>query len=320
MPKYSNLAGLSARREEEEFFYGVDSFIFPRIVYRYDPSSKSYSEFKKINNPINPDDYEVQQEWYISKDTTKVPMFIFHKKGIELNGNNPTILYGYGGFNSCETPSFMRNWVPWIQRGGIFAIANIRGGGEFGDAWHKAGIKEHKQNSFDDFIAGAEHLISRKYTNREHIGILGGSNGGLLVSAVGVQRPELFGAVCSRVPLTDMVRFPKFGIAIRWIHEYGNPEVKKELKNILTWSPYHNVKEGTRYPDFLFTTANKDTRVDPLHARKMAAMIQGANIDNKVLVFTEMDAGHGSGKPIIKIVESQALVRSFFAQKLGLIA
>jgi len=318
LPKYSNLAGLSARREEEEFFYGVDSFIFPRIVYRYDPASKKYVEYRKTENPINPDDYEVKQEWYESKDKTKVPMFIFHKKGIKLNGNNPTILYGYGGFGNNEPPSFMRNWVPWIERGGIFAIANIRGGGEFGDAWHKGGIKEKKQNSFDDFIAGAEHLISRKYTDKQHIGILGGSNGGLLVSAVGVQKPDLFKAICSRVPLTDMVRFPKFGIAIRWIHEYGNPEVKKDLKNILKWSPYHNVKEGTKYPDFLFTTANKDTRVDPLHARKMAAIIQSSNSDNKALVFTEMDAGHGSGKPVIKIVESHALVLSFFARELGL--
>ena len=254
----------------------------------------------------------------MSKDGTKVPMFIFHKKGLNLDSSNPTLLYGYGGFNHCETPSFMRNWVPWIERGGIFAIANIRGGGEFGDKWHKAGIYKNKQNSFDDFISAGGYLISRKYTSREKLGIIGGSNGGLLVSVVGVQRPDLFKAICSRVPLTDMVRFPKFGMAIRWVHEYGNSNLKEDLERILTWSPYHNVKEGIKYPDFLFTTADKDTRVDPLHARKMTAMLQGVNKENEVHLFTEMDAGHGSGKPVVKIVENQALILSFFAQELGL--
>lgn len=318
LPQYSSLEGISSSIEEEEFFYGVGSFIFPKITYRYDPNTATYSEYRKTDNPIDPSKYEVKQEWYVSKDGTKIPMFIFHKNGLALDGSNPTILYGYGGFNSNETPAFMRNWVPWIERNGIFAIANIRGGGEFGGAWHKGGIKENKQNSFDDFIAAGEHLISQTYTSKEHLGILGGSNGGLLVAAVGVQRPDLFNAVCSRVPLTDMVRFPKFGIAVRWIHEYGNPDVKVDLERILTWSPYHNVKEGNRYPDFFFTTANKDTRVDPLHARKMAAMLQGANQENNVLVFTEMEAGHGPGKPVIMIVENQALILTFFSVKLGL--
>jgi len=318
LPKYSSLVGISTRRDEEEFFYGVHSFISPKILYRYDSVSENYSEFRKTDNPINPEDFEVKQEWYASKDGTKIPLFIFHKKGLELNSKNPTILYGYGGFASNQTPSFMRKWVPWIERNGIFVIANIRGGGEFGEKWHKDGIKEKKQNSFDDFIAAAEYLIAHKYSDKEHLGILGGSNGGLLVSAVGVQRPDLFKAICSRVPLTDMVRFPKFGIAVRWVHEYGNPEVKEDVKEILKWSPYHNVKENIEYPNFFFTTANKDTRVDPLHARKMAARLQEANKQNNILIFTEMEAGHGSGKPIIKIVENQALVLSFFAQNLGL--
>lgn len=318
LQKYSDLAGISTRREEEEFFYGVDSYTFPPIMYRYDPIVNGYSEYRKMSNPIDPNNYIVKQEWYKSRDGTKVPMFIFHKKEIQIDGKNPTILYGYGGFGNNETPTFMRNWAPWMERGGIFAVANIRGGGEFGDAWHKGGIKDNKQNSFDDFIAGAEHLISEKYTDSKHLGILGASNGGLLVSAVGVQRPDLFNAVCSRVPLTDMVRFSKFGMAVRWVHEYGNPEVKEDLENIMRWSPYHNVREGIKYPNFLFTTANKDTRVDPLHARKMAAMLQSANIENEALVFTEMDAGHGSGKPIIKIIECQALMLVFFAERLGL--
>ncbi len=272
-----------------------------------------------MDNPIDPEDYIVKQEWYASKDGERIPMFIFHKKDLKLDGSNPTILYGYGGFGNCEVPYFAKGFVPWIERGGIYAIANIRGGGEFGEMWHKAGIKELKQNCFDDFIAGAEYLISKKYTTNDHLGILGGSNGGLLVSAVAVQRPDLFKAVCSRVPLTDMVRFPKFGMALRWIHEYGNPEVKSELENILKWSPYHNVKVGIEYPNFLFTTANKDTRVDPLHARKMAALLHETNKQNSVFIFTESDAGHGSGKPVAKFVETQALVLSFFAKKLDLL-
>ena len=212
----------------------------------------------------------------------------------------------------------MRNNIPWIKRGGIFAIANIRGGGEFGEVWHKQGIKDKKQNSFDDFICAGEYLINKKYTNSNKLGILGGSNGGLLVSAVGIQRPELFRAICSRVPLTDMVRFPKFGIASRWVHEYGNPEIKQDLETILKWSPYHNVKKDIKYPDFLFTTAEKDTRVDPLHARKMVAMLQENNKENEVYLFTEKDAGHGSGKPIVKIVENQAMILTFFSKRLGL--
>lgn len=318
LPECSSLVGVSTNIEEEEFFYGVESFVFTKHIYRYDPVTAEYSEYRKVESPIKSEDYEVRQEWYISKDGTKVPMFILFKKGIKLDGTNPTILFGYGGFNNNETPVFLRNWVPWLENGGIFTIANIRGGGEFGDSWHKDGMKEKKQNSFDDFIFAAEYLISKRYTDHDHLGILGGSNGGLLVSAVGVQRPELFKAVCSRVPLTDMVRFPKFGIAIRWVHEYGDPSVEKDLKNILKWSPYHNVVDNRKYPAFFFTTAEKDTRVDPLHARKMAASIQASNKENSVLIFTEMDAGHGLGKPITKIVESQGLVLSFFAKELEL--
>lgn len=318
LPKYSSLAGISAKIESEEFFYGVGSFTFPKIVYRYNPDNSEFEEYRKTDNPINPDDYILKQEWYESKDGTKVPMFIFHKKNVEINGENPTILYGYGGFQNIVSPTFKRNWLPWMERGGIFAIANIRGGGEFGEKWHKGGIKENKQNSFDDFIASGEYLISSGYTDSDHLGIIGGSNGGLLVSAVSIQKPDLFRAVCSLVPLTDMVRFYKFGMAIRWVHEYGHPEKEDELKNILKWSPYHNVKEGVTYPDFLFTTADKDTRVAPLHAYKMAAALENANKENEVYVLTETEVGHGPGKPIAKIVEVQATILSFFADKLDL--
>ena len=318
LPPYSSTAGISTNREESEFFYGVSSFTFPKIIYRYNPISDEYVEYRRINNPINPDNYVIKQEWFKSKDDTKIPIFIFHKKNIIKNGLNPTILYGYGGFASVETPCFYRNWIPWLERNGILAIPNIRGGAEFGFAWYTQAIKENKQKSFDDFIAAAEFLINQKYTDNNHLGIIGGSNGGLLVTAVAVQKPDLFKAVCPVVPLTDMVRFPKFGMAIRWIHEYGNPEIKEELGNILKWSPYHNVKENVEYPNFLFTVGLKDTRVNPLHARKMTAILQSINKKNEVLIFTQMEVGHGSGKPISKIIEGQAFKLTFFAKYLNL--
>lgn len=318
LPAFSSLSSISTNREESEFFYAVESFTFPVKIYHFDPSKGTGSIYRETDNPVDPSSYEVRQEWFVSKDETRVPMFVFYKKGIVQDGHNPLILYGYGGFGDNQKPGFMRNWVPWLERGGVFAIANIRGGGEFGERWHKDGIKKNKQNSFDDFIAAAEHLISMKYTDSAHLGILGGSNGGLLVTAVAIQRLDLFRAVCSRVPLTDMIRFQKFGMALRWIHEYGDPTVKEDFERIMTWSPYHNVKESVEYPHFLFTTADNDTRVNPLHARKMTAALQAANKENKVFLFTEMDAGHGSGKPISKIIDSQALTLSFFSQNLGL--
>lgn len=318
LSEYSSLIGVSARNDEQEFFYSVTSFTFPKITYRYIPEENKFIEYRRVANTINPEDYVVKQEWCHSKDGTKVPLFIFHKKDLRAGEPHPTILYGYGGFGSVETPSFKKNFVPWLERGGIFAIANIRGGAEFGEEWHHQGIKEKKQNSFDDFIAAAEHLVTQQYTDSAHLGILGGSNGGLLVSAVSAQRPDLFKAVCSRVPLTDMVRFPLFGMALRWVHEYGNPEIREDLEKILQWSPYHNIKDGVEYPATFFTTANRDARVDPLHARKMTALLQSVNKKNNVLLFTEMEAGHGVGKPVKKMIESQALILTFFAQELEL--
>ena len=318
LPKYSNLGGISSRIEESEFFYCVESFILPKIIYRYNPKNKDFELYRTTNNPIKPEDYVVNQEWYVSKDGTRVPMFIIHKNGLKKDGTNPTILYGYGGFGDIEGPSFMRSWVPWLKRGGVFAIANIRGGGEYGKDWHLGGIKEKKQNSFDDFISAAQYLISEKYTDTKHLGIMGGSNGGLLVCAVAMQRPELFKAVRSSVPLTDMARFSMFGMAVRWIHEYGDPTNPVDIKNILKWSPYHNVKKDHNYPSFLFTTAENDSRVNPLHARKMSAMLQEMSKNKNIFLFTDIDAGHGSGKPIWKIVEGQALTLAFFAKELGL--
>lgn len=319
LPPYSTIAGISANREEIEFFYGITSFTLAKVTYRYLPDKNIFVEYRRMDNPIDSDDYVVKQEWYPSKDGTSIPMFIFHRKDIALNTSHPTILYGYGGFGNVVSPGFMRGFVPWMTRGGIYAVANIRGGGEFGDEWHKRGIKAEKQNSFDDFISAGEYLVKQGYTDSSHLGILGVSNGGLLVTAVATQRPDLFGAVCSKVPLTDMVRFPMFGMAMRWVHEYGDPKNEKDLKNIMKWSPYHNVKDGEEYPAFLFTTAEKDSRVDPLHSRKMTAMLQSVNRKNDILLFTEKEAGHGSGKPIKKVVESQALLLAFFAEKLKLL-
>ncbi len=318
VPKYVTINNVSSNRESEEYFYSVQSFTFPNVTYRFDPASKNSSVYREVENPINPNDFEVKQEWFVSKDGARVPVFIVHKNDIKIDNDNPTILLGYGGFSHTETPVFMRNWSSWLKRGGILALANIRGGAEFGESWHKGGMKENKQNSFNDFISAAEHLIKSGYTKKEKLGIMGGSNGGLLVSACAVQRPDLFGAVCSSVPLIDMVRFHKFGIAMRWTKEYGDPEIKEEFENIMKWSPYHNVKVGVEYPACLFLTGEKDTRVNPMHARKMTAVLQAVNNENPIYLFTEIDAGHGAGKPISKVVENSAIRITFMAERLSL--
>ena len=318
MPPFSSLTGVSANRLEDEFFYGVNSFVFPKVSYRYDPQADRYSEYRRTDNPIDPQKYTVRQEWCVSKDGTSVPFFLFHRQDAAARGPMPTILYGYGGFGNTDTPAFRRTFVPWTERGGAFAVANIRGNADFGEAWHQAGIGPNKQKSFDDFIAVAERLVALGITSSPRLGILGGSNGGLLVCAAATQRPELFRAACAKVPLADMVRFPKFGIAARWVHEYGDPSQEDDLRRILTWSPYHNVREGTAYPATLLMTGENDTRVAPLHALKMAAALQWANSAGETLLYVERDAGHGAGKPIKKILEAQALTLGFFARHLGL--
>ena len=318
IPPLAQIIGISTNRDDEEFFFGVDSFIFPKQLYYFDAEKKTYSLYRTTENPLDTKDYRVVQEWCTSKDGTRIPMFIVHKNDVLLEAKNPTILYGYGGFGTSLTAGFNRKLAPWLVRGGILVIANIRGGCEFGDEWHKAAIKDKKQNSFDDFIAAAEHLIESGYTDSEHIGLLGGSNGGLLVSVVATQKPTLAKAVCAQVPLTDMARFSLFGMASRWIHEYGDPSIKEEFINIMKWSPYHNIKQGMEYPTMLFTTGEQDSRVNPLHARKMTALLQSVNTKNPIFFYCEADAGHGQGKPISKIVESQAMLLSFFSQALGL--
>ncbi|HEY1402168.1 MAG TPA: prolyl oligopeptidase family serine peptidase, partial [Terriglobales bacterium] len=281
------------------------------------------SQWAKVDAPsIDPSAFEVQQVWYKSKDGTRIPMFVVNKKGIEKNGKNPVLLTGYGGFNVSETPTFSRSMYLWMEHGGIYAVANLRGGAEFGEDWHRAGMLEKKQNVFDDFISAAEYLIAQKYTDKDHLSILGGSNGGLLMGAMITQRPDLFRAVVCAVPLLDMLRYQNFQIAKLWIPEYGSAEDPKQFDWLYAYSPYHHVKAGQEYPAILFMTADTDTRVDPMHAKKMAALMQaeaknGASKQKPILLRIETKAGHGQGKPVTKQIEENTDMYSFLFWQLG---
>ena len=271
---------------------------------------------------IDPSAYDVAQEWFKSKDGTRVPMFIVHKKGLQKSGKNPTLLTAYGGFNVSLTPSFSRTAYLWMEHGGIFAVANLRGGAEFGEDWHRAGMLDKKQNVFDDMIAAAEHLISEKYTDKNHLAIQGGSNGGLLMGAMITQRADLFRAVVCQVPLLDMLHYQDFQIAKLWIPEYGSSENPEQFKWLYAYSPYHHVKAGAEYPAILFMTADTDTRVDPMHAKKMAALMQaearnGSSKTRPILLRIESKAGHGAGKPVTKQIEEFTDVYSFLFWQVG---
>lgn len=316
IPENASLNSLSTRSEEKDYFYSYVSFTTPGVIIKYTDNDYKFNEYKRHKTLINEQDYVVEQKWFKSKDGTKVPMFIIYKKGIKLNAKNPAILYGYGGFEYSITPWFIRMYYPWIDNGGILAVANIRGGGEFGRKWHLDAIKFKKQNSFDDFIAAAEKLIKDKYTDERHLGIYGGSNGGLLVSAVSVQRPELFNAVVSEVPLIDLVNYSQKLIGELWTDEYGDPENKKELINLIKISPYHNLNQTKEYPSFLFTTALNDSRVDPMHARKMAALLQHINKTNPVLLFTDSKTGHTGSLTMKNFYTNYGLIFAFFAKTL----
>jgi len=277
----------------------------------------------KVDAPsIDPSAYEVAQEWFPSKDGTRVPMFIVHKKGLQKNGHNPALLTAYGGFNISLTPAFSRSAYLWMEHGGVYAMANLRGGAEFGEDWHRAGMLDKKQNVFDDMIAAAEHLISEKYTDKTHLAIQGGSNGGLLMGAMMTQRPDLFRAVVCQVPLLDMLHYQSFQIAKLWIPEYGSAENPEQFKWLYAYSPYHHVKAGVEYPAILFVTADFDTRVDPMHAKKMAALMQaeaqnGASKTRPILLRIDPKAGHGAGKPVTKQIEEFTDVYSFLFWQLG---
>jgi prolyl oligopeptidase len=323
LPGIGTIAGLGGKWDRKEAFFGFQSFTVPPSVYQVDLASRKTSLWVKVDTPgIDPSAYEVRQLWYTSKDGTKVPMFVFHKKGLDLNGKNPTLLTGYGGFNVSLTPSFVGARYLWLEHGGVFAVANLRGGAEFGEDWHRAGMLDKKQNVFDDFIAAAEFLISEKFTDKDHLAIQGGSNGGLLVGAALTQRPDLFRAVVCQVPLLDMLRYQNFLIAKFWVPEYGSAEDPKQFNWLYAYSPYHHVKPGTQYPAIMFMTADSDSRVDPMHAKKMAALMQaqaanGQSRERPILLRIDTKAGHGQGKPITKQIEDQTDVYSFLFWQLG---
>ncbi len=307
LPGIGSAGGFSGKPHDTETFYSYTSFTTPRTIYHYNMVTGESSLYRQPEVDFNPDDYETQQVFYQSKDGTRVPMFITHKKGLKLDGNNPTILYGYGGFGVSLTPSFSISRVVWLEMGGIYAIPNLRGGGEYGEDWHQAGTKLNKQNVFDDFIAAAEWLIQNNYTSSKKLAISGGSNGGLLVGACMTQRPDLFGAALPAVGVMDMLRFHKFTIGWAWCADYGSPDNPEEFKALYAYSPLHNLKTETAYPATLITTADHDDRVVPAHSFKFIATLQAAHVgDNPVLIRIDTKAGHGAGKPTAKIIEEIA--------------
>ncbi|MBZ5646502.1 MAG: prolyl oligopeptidase family serine peptidase [Acidobacteriia bacterium] len=324
MPTIGSITGIGGKFDHSDAFFGFHSYTVPPSVYHVDlqpvpaKDSGKATLWGKVEAQVDPSKYEVEQVWFTSKDGTKVPMFLVHQKGLSKTGHAPTLLSGYGGFNISRTPVFNRGVYLFLERGGIYADAQLRGGSEFGEDWHRAGMLGNKQNVFDDFIAAAEYLIQEKYTDKDHLAISGGSNGGLLVGAALTQRPDLYKAVVCAVPLLDMLRYQNFQIAKLWIAEYGSSDDPKQFEWLYAYSPYHHVKEGTKYPAVLFMTADTDTRVDPMHAKKMAARLQAANGGNRpILLRIETKAGHGQGKPVSKQVEESTDVYSFLFWQLG---
>jgi prolyl oligopeptidase len=317
LPGIGSAGGFGGKRYDTETFYNFTSFTTPGTIYRYDMVSGKSEVFRQAKVDFNQDNYQTKQVFYKSKDGTQVPMFITHKKGIKLDGNNPTLLYGYGGFNISLTPSFSVSNLVWMEMGGVYAMPNIRGGGEYGEEWHQAGMKLKKQNVFDDFIAAAEWLIANGYTKPAKLAIAGGSNGGLLVGACITQRPDLFGAALPSVGVMDMLRFHKFTIGWAWTSEYGSPENQEDFKALYAYSPLHNLKPGTAYPATLITTADHDDRVVPAHSFKFAAALQATHTgDAPVLIRIETKAGHGAGKPTTKRIEETADIWAFLVRTL----
>ncbi len=317
LPGLGTASGFGGKPDQNETFYYFTSFTSPGAVYRYDIASNTSTLFKAPKTQFDPDDYESRQIFATSKDGTRVPMFIVHKKGLKLDGSNPTLLYAYGGFNISLRPSYSPATIAWMDLGGIYVMANLRGGGEYGEEWHEAGMKLKKQNVFDDFIACAEHLVSKKYTSSKKLSIAGGSNGGLLVGACMVQRPELYGACLPAVGVMDMLRFHKFTIGWAWQAEYGKPDDPTDFKNLLKYSPYHNLKSAN-YPATMVITSDHDDRVVPSHSYKFAAALQSAqNGPAPTLIRIESKAGHGAGTPTSKRIEAIVDKYSFLAKSLG---
>jgi prolyl oligopeptidase len=319
LPGIGAASGFGGRRSDKETFYSFASIATPPRIYRYDPATGQSRLWRQAEVKFNPDDYEVRQVFYKSKDGTRVPMFIAHRKGIKLDGSNPTLLYGYGGFNISLLPRFSVGVLAWMELGGIYAQPNLRGGGEYGEEWHRAGTKLRKQNVFDDFIAAAEWLIAEKYTRPNRLAASGGSNGGLLVGAVMTQRPELFGACLPQVGVMDMLRFHKFTEGREWIDDYGSADNPQEFKALLAYSPYHCIRRGTCYPATLISTADTDDRVVPGHSFKFAAALQHAQgCANPALITISVRAGHGGGKPVNKRIAELADQWAFLVKNLNM--
>lgn len=319
LPEIGTAVGFSGYKEDKEFFYTFTNFTTPATIYHYDIVKAKSALYKKSELKLNIDHYETSQVFYPSKDGTKVPMFIVHKKGIKLDGNNPVYLYAYGGFQVSLTPSFSLSRMLFLEKGGIYVQPSLRGGSEYGEAWHKGGMLEKKQNVFDDFIAAAEYLVKEKYTNPAKIAISGGSNGGLLVGACMTQRPELFRVALPAVGVLDMLRYHKFTVGWGWAVEYGTSDKKEDFDYLIKYSPLHNVKSDVNYPSTLITTADHDDRVVPAHSFKFAATLQEKyKGENPILIRIETKAGHGAGKPTTKLIEEAADVWSFVFQNLGM--
>lgn len=318
LPNFGSAGGFGGRQGDTETWYMVTGFDTPGTIYHYDVKTGKSTEYERVKLEFNPDDCVVEQVFYPSKDGTRVPMFLFYKKGLKRDGNNPVMLYAYGGFNISLTPSFSSSRLAWLEQGGIYAQANLRGGGEYGQAWHEAGMKDRKQNVFDDFIAAAEYLIREKWTKPERLAISGGSNGGLLTGACLLQRPDLYGCVLSSVGVHDMLRFHKFTIGWAWQAEYGSPDNPEDFKTLLSYSPLHNVKPGSKFPAVMVLTGDHDDRVFPAHSFKFAAALQHAQTGPApVLLRVDLRAGHGAGKPTAKQLEETADAYAFALRALG---
>ena len=319
LPGLGSIGGFGTKKEEKELYFSFTNYVTPGSIYKYDIEAGTSELFRQPQIDFNSADYESKQVFYTSKDGTQVPMMITYKKGLELNGKNPTILYAYGGFNISLTPSFSITNAVWMEQGGIYAVANLRGGGEYGKEWHDGGIKTKKQNVFDDFIAAAEYLIDKKYTSSDYLAIRGGSNGGLLVGATMVQRPELMKVALPAVGVLDMLRYHTFTSGAGWAYDYGTAEDSKEMFEYLyKYSPVHNVKAGTEYPATLVTTGDHDDRVVPAHSFKFAAELQAKQAgSNPVLIRVETNAGHGAGTPVSKTIEQYADIYGFTLWNMG---
>jgi len=319
LPGIGTASGISGKIDDKEAFYTFTSFTNPGEIYRYELNTGKSELFRKTEVKFNANDFETKQVFYPSKDGTKIPMFIMHKRGLKLDGNNPTLLYAYGGFNISLTPSFSVSRIMFLENGGVYAIANLRGGGEYGEDWHKAGMLEKKQNVFDDFIAASEYLIKEKYTSSDKLAINGGSNGGLLVGACMTQRPELFKVALPAVGVLDMLKYHKFTIGWGWAVEYGSSDKKEQFDYLIKYSPLHNVKKEVNYPATMIMTADHDDRVVPAHSFKFAAELQSKQLTtgNPVLIRIDKKAGHGAGKPTTKLIEDATDMYSFIFWNLG---